>query len=188
MHTVYVNRQYRYWRSRIFYSLFLGYATFYLVRQNFAVAAPEMVKEFGYTKSEIGWIFTLFSIIYGIGKFISGTICDRTNARYFMSIGLIGAALCALCVGFSHSIWFFALFYALNGIFQSMGWPPVARLMTHWYMPQELGMRWGIINASHQFGSTAILIGGSWLLAHFGWRSVFIAPAAIALLFGWDFI
>ncbi|MDR2806803.1 MAG: MFS transporter [Puniceicoccales bacterium] len=182
MRIVYIDRQYRYWRARILYSLFLGYATFYLVRQNFTVAVPEMVKAFGYTKSEIGWIFTLFSIIYGIGKFISGAICDRTDARYFMSIGLVGASICALGVGFSHSIGTFAFLYTLNGIFQSMGWPPVARLMTHWYAPKALGTRWGIVNASHQCGSTAILLGGSWLMESFGWRYVFIVPALIALL------
>jgi phosphoglycerate transporter family protein len=182
MRTVYINRQYRYWRIRILYSLVLGYAAFYIVRQNFTVAAPAMLREFGYTKSQIGWVFTLFSIIYGFGKFISGAICDRTNARHFMTIGLIGASLCMFLIGFSSSIWVFALLYALSAAFQSMGWPPVSRLMTHWYTPQELGTRWGIVNASHQFGSIIILWGGSWLLEHFGWRSVFIVPALIALL------
>ncbi|MDR1591082.1 MAG: MFS transporter [Puniceicoccales bacterium] len=182
MRVVYINRQYRYWRRRLLYSLILGYATFYIVRQNFTVATPEMLKDFGCSRSELGWVFTLFSIIYGVGKFISGAICDRTDARYFMSIGLIGSAICALCVGFSNSIFVFALLYALNGIFQSMGWPPVSRLMTHWYAPRDLGTRWGLVNASHQFGSIAILLGGSWLLETFGWRSVFIVPAVIALL------
>jgi phosphoglycerate transporter family protein len=166
----------------LLYSLILGYATFYIVRQNFTVAAPEMLRDFGYSRSEIGWVFSVFSIIYGVGKFISGAICDRSDARYFMSIGLIGSAICALCVGFSNSIFVFALLYALSGIFQSMGWPPVSRLMTHWYAPQDLGTRWGLVNASHQFGSIAILLGGSWLLETFGWRSVFIVPAVIALL------
>jgi phosphoglycerate transporter family protein len=179
---VYINRQYRYWRRRLFYSLILGYATFYIVRQNFTVATPEMLKDFGYSHSDIGWVFSLFSIIYGVGKFISGAICDRSDARYFMSIGLIGSAICALCVGFSNSIFVFALLYALSGVFQSMGWPPVSRLMTHWYAPQDLGTRWGLVNVSHQFGSIAILLGGSWLLETFGWRSVFIVPAVIALL------
>ena len=179
---VYINRQYKYWRMRILYSLIFGYATFYIVRQNITVAAPEMLKEFGYTKAQIGWVFSMFSIIYGVGKFISGAICDRTNARYFMTIGLICASLCTLAMGFVHSIGMLALLYGLNGIFQSAGWPPVSRLMTHWYSPDEIGTRWGIVNASHQFGSVGLLIGGSWLMTHFGWRSVFIVPACLSLI------
>ncbi|MDR3143414.1 MAG: MFS transporter [Puniceicoccales bacterium] len=177
-----VRQTFLYWRSRILYALILGYTTFYIVRQNFQVAAPSMLHELGYTRCQIGWAFSSFALIYGLGKFISGVICDRTSARYFMVIGLLGASLCSLLIGCSHSITLLALFYALNGVFQSMGWPPVARLMVHWYSPRDLGTHWGIVNASHQVGSVIILLGGSWLLIHWGWRSVFILPAGLALL------
>ncbi|MDR0728299.1 MAG: MFS transporter [Puniceicoccales bacterium] len=177
-----VRRAFGYWRSRILYALILGYATFYIVRQNFQVAAPSMLRELGYTRCQIGWAFSSFAIIYGFGKFISGVICDRTSARYFMVIGLLGASLCSLFIGCSHSITVLAGFYALNGAFQSMGWPPIARLMVHWYSPRELGTHWGIVNASHQVGSVIILLGGSWLLVHWGWRSVFLLPAGLAFL------
>lgn len=177
-----INAQYDYWRTRILYSLILGYAAFYLVRQNFQIAAPQMLAELGYTRAEIGWVFTAFALIYGIGKFVSGMICDRTNARYFMTIGLIGCAICSLCIGLANSLPVFVFFYALNGAFQSAGWPPVTRLMTQWYPPSELGTHWGIVNASHQIGSIIILVVGAELSLHFGWRSVFIVPAIFVLL------
>ncbi|MDR3144141.1 MAG: MFS transporter [Puniceicoccales bacterium] len=178
----FVDKQYKYWRFRIIYSLIIGYATFYLVRQNFQVATPKMLHEFGYTNADIGWVFTAFSIIYGLGKFINGAICDRTNARWFMTIGLIGSALCSIFIGVANSLWVFILCYAANGIFQSAGWPPISRLMTQWYSPHELGTKWGIVNASHQLGSIVILIYGSKILIHFGWRYVFFIPAAVAIL------
>ncbi|MDR0595716.1 MAG: MFS transporter [Puniceicoccales bacterium] len=177
-----VGEQYKYWRGRILYSLIIGYATFYLVRQNFQVATPKMLDELGYTRSEIGWVFSAFAIIYGVGKFVSGMICDRTNARYFMTIGLIGSALCSLLIGFSNSLTALVVFYALNGAFQSAGWPPVSRLMTQWYSPEELGTKWGIVSASHQLGGIIILVTGAHLSVLFGWRSVFVVPAAIAML------
>jgi len=177
-----VRTAFRYWRFRIFYSLMLGYAAFYVVRQNFQVAVPSMLRELGYTRCQIGWAFSTFALIYGFGKFISGVICDRTSARYFMAAGLLGTALCSLGIGCTHSIAVLALLYALNGAFQSMGWPPIARLMVHWYSPRELGTHWGIVNASHQAGSVVILLGGSWMLLHWGWRAVFLVPAAFALI------
>ncbi|MDE6431979.1 MAG: MFS transporter [Opitutales bacterium] len=177
-----INYQYQYWRTRILYSLILGYAAFYLVRQNFQIATPQMLAELGYSRAEIGWVFTAFALIYGIGKFVSGMICDRTNARYFMTIGLIGCAVCSLCIGLANSLPVFVFFYALNGAFQSTGWPPVTRLMTQWYPPSELGTKWGIVNASHQIGSIVILLLGAHLSIHFGWRSVFIVPAILVLL------
>ncbi|MDR0444713.1 MAG: MFS transporter [Puniceicoccales bacterium] len=175
-----IRRSFYYWRCRILCSLTLGYATFYIVRQNFQVAAPLMLRELEYSRSQMGWAFSMFALIYGIGKFVSGVVCDKTSARYFMTVGLLGTALCSLCIGCTHSVILLALFYALNGAFQSMGWPPVARLMVHWYSPQELGTHWGIVNASHQAGSVIILLGGSWMLVHWGWRTVFIIPAMFA--------
>jgi sugar phosphate permease len=160
----------------------MGYATFYLVRQNFQIATPKMLDELGYTRTEIGWVFSAFAIIYGVGKFVSGMICDRTNARYFMTIGLVGSAFCSLLIGFSSSLTVLVIFYSLNGAFQSAGWPPVSRLMTQWYSPEELGTKWGIVSASHQLGSIIILIIGAHLSVMFGWRFVFIIPAVIALI------
>jgi hypothetical protein len=58
-----IDEQYAYWRIRILYSLIVGYATFYLVRQNFQVATPKMLNELGYTRAEIGWVFSAFAII-----------------------------------------------------------------------------------------------------------------------------
>jgi phosphoglycerate transporter family protein len=177
-----IDEQYRYWRFRIVYSLIIGYAAFYLVRQNFQVATPAMLKEFGYTKADIGWVFTAFAIIYGFGKFFNGVICDRTNARWFMTIGLVGSAICSVCIGFASTLWVFVVFYALSGVFQSAGWPPVSRLMTQWYSPHELGTKWGIVNASHQVGSIVILIFGSLILERYGWRYVFFIPAIVSTI------
>jgi sugar phosphate permease len=142
-----------------------------------------MLKEFGCTKAEIGWVFTAFALIYGFGKFFGGAICDRTNARWFMSIGLLGSALCSVFIGLANSLWVFALCYALNGVFQSAGWPPVSRLMTQWYSPHELGTKWGIVNASHQIGSIVLLIFGSKILENYGWRYVFFITAMVAMFF-----
>jgi phosphoglycerate transporter family protein len=176
-----IEQQYKYWRLRIMYSLIIGYAAFYMVRQNFQVATPQMLTELGCTKAEIGWIFTAFALIYGFGRFFAGVICDRTNARWFMPIGLIGSAFCSIFIGMANSLWVFVLFYALNGAFQATGWPPVSKLMIQWYAPSELGTKWGIVSASHQIGSIIILLIGSEILELLGWRYVFFIPAVLAL-------
>ncbi|MDR1438113.1 MAG: MFS transporter [Puniceicoccales bacterium] len=189
---------YTYWRIRLLYTLIIGYAAFYLVRQNMQIAAPLMLKEFGYSKTQVGWIFSAFPIIYGVGKFVSGIFCDRVNVRYYMAGGLLLAAMTSVFIGFSDNIsgfffhflhvsaspiFFIAVFYSLNGLFQSAGWPPIARLMTNWFSPKQLGTYWGIVNASHQVGSVTILIGGAWLGQHYGWKTIFFIPAVVCVFF-----
>ena len=73
----------------------------------------------------------------------------------------------------------------LNGWFQGMGFPPCARLMTHWFSPKELATKFSIWNTSHQIGGGLIVILCGYLVAHWGWRSCFFVPAGIALLGAW---
>jgi sugar phosphate permease len=54
--------------------------------------------------------------------------------------------------------------------------------MTQWYSPNELGTKWGLVSASHQLGSIIVLVLGAHLSIMFGWRSIFIVPAAVAIV------
>ena len=48
------------------------------------------------------------------------------------------SALCNVAFGLSSAVVAFGLIWKLNGWFQGMGFPPCARLMTHWFPPQRL--------------------------------------------------
>lgn len=174
-------KSFSYWRMRMLYATIIGYASFYLVRQNLAMAMPGIGEEFGYSKYDLGWITSVFSITYGVGKLVNGYFSDRSDARYFMSIGLFMSAIISLFMGFGSSLFFFILFMGLNGCVQSMGWPACARLITHWFSPTELGSKWALWASSHQLGAMAIFGLGGVVIEYFGWRYVFIIPAFFAM-------
>ena len=173
---------YNKWRVRILLSVILGYATFYLCRQNFSMIMPAFMEEFGYTKTQLGFVLTVASVVYGIGKFVNGYFSDKSNARYFMPLGLFCSALTTFLLGFSESLIFLGTFWIINNWFQSMGWPPVARMLTHWFAPKELGAKWAYAAASHQVGGAITLVFTGYLVSDFGWRVAFFIPAVIALL------
>lgn len=185
--TISVNQRYSYWRLRLTYALIIGYAAYYTVRQNFTIIRSS--DKCPFSMEAIGWTFTAFSIIYGVFKFVTGAVCDRSSSRFFMPIGLACAALCSLIAGFCNSAFLFGLLYAVSAGFHSMGWPSVSRTLTQWFGPRQLGTRWGIVNSSHQIGAMSILIGGAWLLEHYSWRYLFIVPGCACLVLSiwiWD--
>lgn len=143
---------------------------------------PVLLQETGYTKTEFGLILSICSLLYGVGKFFNGMLADRGNPRYFMALGLLGSAVMNVFFGLSGSLTFFGIFWIANHWFQAMGWPPCARMLTHWYGPRELGTMWGIWNSSHQFGGAGILILAGWLIPRYGWESAFFVPAVIGIL------
>ena len=92
-----VDPEYRRLRRRVFAGIFAGYAGYYLVRNNLALAIPDLLAENpGFTKAQLGTALTALSIAYGLSKFLMGSVSDRSNPKYFLPLGLLlSAALMA---------------------------------------------------------------------------------------------
>ena len=116
-----VDALYRYWRRHILTTIWLGYALFYFTRKSFNAAVPDILTSGVLTRSDIGLLATLFYITYGLSKFVSGIVSDRSNARYFMGIGLIATGVVNILFGFSTSLWAFAVLWALNAFSRAGG-------------------------------------------------------------------
>jgi len=82
------------------------------------------------------------------------------------------------------------LFWGLNGFFQAMGWPPMVRVMAHWFPRKQRGKIMGLMGTSYQFGGAF-----SWLMAFFltgmfvqkysgDWRMVFLVPSVMFSIVG----
>ena len=91
---------YRRLRWQIFLGIFFGYAAYYLVRKNFALAMPYLVEQ-GFSRGDLGFALSGISIAYGFSKFIMGSVSDRSNPRVFLPAGLILAAAVMLFMGFA---------------------------------------------------------------------------------------
>lgn len=142
-------------RLQVFIGIFLGYAGYYLLRKNFSIAMPYLA-DMGFSKAELGFALSAISIAYGFSKFVMGTVSDRSNARIFLTLGLVLTAIVNLLMGFipaltsSVTIMFIMLF--LNGWFQGMGWPPSGRVLVHWFSVSERGSKTAIWNVAHNVG------------------------------------
>ena len=176
-----VASKYRYWRFRIFIGMYVGYAFYYFTRKSLVFAMPALMSSLGYTKSQLGILASILSISYGLSKFASGIVADRSNPRAFMAFGLILTGVFNIFFGMSHSLILFALFWGLNGWFQGWGWPPCARLLTHWYSQNERGRWWGVWNTSHNVGGLLIPILASACAASYGWQYAMMVPGILCI-------
>ncbi|MGN6402300.1 MAG: glycerol-3-phosphate transporter, partial [Flavisolibacter sp.] len=186
LHEKRIDPAYKKLRLQVFIGIFVGYAGYYLVRKNFSMAMPDLIER-GYSKAELGLALSGVSIAYGLSKFIMGSVSDRSNARVFLSIGLVLSALTMIVMGIfpfatgSIAIMFSLLF--INGWFQGMGWPPCGRVMVHWFSVKERGTKMSVWNVAHNVGGGLVgplAIAG---LAIFGtWQSKFYFPGLIALV------
>lgn len=179
-----VKEDYKYWRVRIFYSMFIGYALYYVTRKSFTFAMPALAADLGFDKADLGLLGSIFAITYGISKFASGVIADQVNPRYFMGFGLLMTGVVNILFGLSSSILMFAVLWGLNGWFQACGWPPCARYLTHWYSHSERGSWWSTWNISHNVGAFFIPLMAGVLIYYFDWRWAMYIPGIICICGG----
>ncbi len=180
-----VPREYERYRTQIMVTIFIGYAGYYLVRQNFSMAKQYLINNLHYTTGDVGIIASALTIAYGISKFVMGNVSDRSNPRYFMATGLILSGIVNLIFGFLPSISLMIAFWFLNGWFQGMGWPPCGRTITHWFSDRERGTKMAIWNLAHNVGGGTVgpLITLA-LMIFISWKSIFYAPGILAIIIG----
>src|SRR6058998_2367596 len=152
-----VDRTYRRERRRVFVGIFAGYAAYYLVRNNLALAIPDILREHPeYSKAQLGAALTGLSIAYGVSKFLMGSVSDRSNPRYFFPLGLLLSSAIVLVCGLAKAVFAsLALLIALqtlNGWVQGMGWPPCGKTMVHWFSVKERGRTVSVWNVAHNVG------------------------------------
>lgn len=179
-----VKKNYKYWRLRTFYGMYVGYAFYYFTRKSFSIAMPAMQDALHMSKVELGFLASILYVSYGASKFLSGILGDKSNPRYFMSVGLILTGICNFLFGLSSIWWAFAVFWGLNGWFQGWGFPGCAKLLTHWYSQSERGRWWGFWNTSHNVGGivTTYLVAGC--IGCFGWRAAMYVPGVLCIFVG----
>ena len=159
----------------------IAYMFFYVTRKNLSMAQPEMLAQGVITKEALGVILTVHGVLYGVSRFVNGFWADKLNGRIFMTLGLALSAIMNLLFGCTSLTVLFAAFWILNGWTQGMGFPPCAKMLTHWIHPKELATKMSIWNTSHSFGS-ALALGLCSMLFAFGrgWRWCFYVPAVLA--------
>ncbi|MES3017101.1 MAG: glycerol-3-phosphate transporter [Bacteroidota bacterium] len=177
--------EYKKLRLQVFLGIFIGYAGYYLVRKNFSLVMPDLIDQ-GYTKSQLGIALSGVSIAYGLSKFLMGNVSDRSNARNFLTIGLVLSACTMIFMGLvpfatsSIAMMFILLF--VNGWFQGMGWPASGRVMVHWFSTKERGTKMSIWNVAHNVGGGLIGPVAIIAIAVFSdWESKLYFPGMVAL-------
>ena len=169
-------KRFKYWQTRTILATMVGYALFYFVRKNFSLAMPGLEADLGISKTSLGVFLTLNGLVYGFSRFLNGILADRMNARWYMAVGLGLCALANFAFGFGEDVsyWitgehtgdrftntmilFMGVMWVVNGLLQGTGFPPCARLLTHWIPPVQLATKMSVWNTSHSIGAGLVVI------------------------------
>ena len=176
-----VDTLYRHKRLSVITSIMLGYGFFYTCRLSLSVGKKPMLEEGILDVRQMGIIGTCLLLTYAFGKFFNGFLADRANIGRFMSTGLLVSAIVNLIFGLTSNFVFFAILWAINGWFQSIGSAPSVVSICQWFSNRERGTFYGLWAAAHNIGEGISFVGTAAIVGWLGWRWGFFAPGVVCL-------
>ena len=176
-----VRSMYRSARMQVLFGLIFGYGMYYVVRMTLGVAKKPML-EAGFTATQLGQMGAGMMIAIALGKFTNGFIADYCNIKKIVPLGLLGAAIVNVVLGFSDAYWVFLAMWILNGVFQSMGSAPCIVSLSQWYSKKQFATYYGVFSIAHYIGEGATYLGTAMIIVAFGWHAAFYMPG-IACIF-----
>ncbi|AKA39466.1 phosphoglycerate transporter PgtP [Yersinia ruckeri] len=179
---------YNRYRVQALFSIFIGYLSYYIVRNNFTLSTPYLKEQLHLSATEIGMLSSCMLIAYGISKGIMSSLADKANPKIYMAMGLLLCALVNVGLGFSGAFWLFAVLVIFNGLFQGMGVGPSFITIANWFPRRERGRVGAIWNISHNVGGGVVapIVGGALaILGSEHWQTAsYIVPAIVAVVLG----
>lgn len=168
--------------GRYFLLGYIAYSAIYLCRFNLSIIAPLLETEGRINAAQYGIISGGFLVVYSIGRLINGYIGDKLRAKSIIAVGLFGAGMCNVLLGFFPSFWSLLLFWLLNGYAQSMLWGPLLDTVTRQYDEKKSKYIASLLITSVATGSIAGIAFATFSSTVIGLDAAFILPGVIAIL------
>lgn len=166
----------------IFTILFTGYATYALNRKAVSLVLPELINS-GLDKSDAGSIISSQNIAYAISKFVGGILSDQLSSRLLFGSGLFFSGLATIVFGLStDSVLIFSVLWFCNGFAQGVGWPSCAKVLRHWFSPDQFGTFWSLLSASANISGGVSPFIAAFITLNFGWRTTLLAFGAVSII------
>lgn len=154
----------------------------YVDRGNLATAAPLMKSELNLTGTQIGLLLSAFFWTYVPAQLLAGWLAEKINAYRTMALGL---AIWSVATAASGVVSSFALLLGLRlllGIGESAAFPCSSKLIGQHLPNEKLGAANGAIAVGLALGPAFGTFFGGMLMAHVGWRNVFLVFGLASLL------
>ncbi len=169
-------------RWKVFTSITLGYALFYVLRLNFSVIKKPLMSAGILNAQQLGVMGSVFFATYGIGKFVNSFLADRMNNKKFFALGLFLSSIVSVLMGFTNEYLPLVVLWGINGWFQSFGAGPCIVSLNQWFSQRERGTFYGIWFTSHNLGAAFTYLATAAIVGAYSWKMGFIMPGAVCIL------
>jgi MFS family permease len=154
----------------------------YMDRVCIAVAGPSIEEQFALSKSQMGAVFSIFSLAYFLGQTPWGMVADRLGAR-----GIVTAAILwwSAFTAFTAAAWSYTSLLVVRFIFgagEAALSPSIASAFSRWVPVAERSTAFGAFLSGGRIGGAIAPPIAAYILLRHGWRAMFVVFAALGIV------
>ncbi|MBI5346218.1 MAG: MFS transporter [Chlamydiae bacterium] len=158
----------------------------FIDRSAISFVVESLKLEFHFSDTQFGMILSAFGLGYVLLTSLGGWLVDRFGARLIWPIAAIAWSICFGLFGFAGGFGSFIVLRFLLGITEGPHFPAITRSVSDWLPPNERARALSISLVGIPLSSVIGAPITSFLVADFGWRTMFFAISAIGIV--WAFI
>lgn len=156
------------------------YFASYLTRKDYSVVLEAVIESEQISSSVAGLAESMSTIAYGAGQVISGFLGDKIKPQKMIGIGLFATAVLNVIMALCPSPGARTVIWMLNGLAQSMLWPPMVRLLAS--VMDKKGYDSACVNTNIAGISGTILLylmSSLIWIRYFNWKYTFMCSAVM---------
>ncbi len=169
--------------------LVISVAINYVDRGNLSIAAATDAfrKDVHVDAKDLGTLFSAFFFTYSACQIFSGWVIDRFNVYAVYTAGFVLWSAATIATGFAESFTGLLILRLVLGVGESSAYPSYAKMIAVNFREEERGFANALIDAGSRTGPAIGVMGGGLIVAHSGWRTLFliVGGAGLAWLLPW---
>lgn len=154
----------------------------YADRQCISAVFPELEREFGFTKEQLGLIGSAFMWVYAGCAIFAGLVCDRLSRKNLILGGCLFWSFVTLLTGWCSTLWQFVTVRALEGFGETFYFPASMSLASDYHDSRTRSRALAFHQSSVYVGTILGSWLGAWLAMRYGWRIGFYFFGAMGML------
>ena len=149
-----------------------------------SVFVPPLEKEFGWTRAQTSWVYTIAVVTFASTFILAGRIQDARGPRPCALLGAILVSLGFFLASLTSSLWFlYLVFGVMVGAGNGFGYSAPTPVASKWF-PDRRGLVVGLMVGGYGAGSAVIGPIAGRLIESVGWRPTFRLLAAAFFVMG----
>lgn len=154
----------------------------YIDRVCISKAAPLIQRDMGFSKEQMGMVFSAFTLAYALFEIPGGWLGDRLGPRRVLMRVVAFWSVFTAATGYAWNLGSMVVCRFLFGAGEAGAFPNITKMFTIWLPQRERGVAQGITWLSARWGGAFTPLLVLWILSFVSWRHAFVIFGFLGLI------